>query len=60
MAEPVLRARARQVGCDAEGKLVALEVHLYNNGGCSLDLSGSVMDRALLHCDCVYRYLQPF
>jgi xanthine dehydrogenase/oxidase len=56
----VLRARARQVGCDAEGKLVALEVHLYNNGGCSLDLSGSVMDRALLHCDCVYRYLQPF
>ena len=43
-----------QVGCDAEGKLRALEVHMYNNGGCSLDLSGSVMDRALLHVDCCY------
>ena len=44
-----------QAGCDANGKLVALEVDLYSNGGNSLDLSASVMDRALLHVDCVYK-----
>ena len=43
-----------QVGSDKEGRLRALEVHMFNNGGCSLDLSGSVMDRALLHIDCCY------
>ena len=46
---------ALQAGCDAEGKLVALEVDLYSNGGNTLDLSASVMDRALLHADCVYK-----
>jgi xanthine dehydrogenase/oxidase len=44
-----------QVGCTAEGKLLALEVTMYSNGGNSLDLSASIMDRALLHIDCVYR-----
>ena len=44
-----------QVGCTAEGKLLALEVTMYSNGGNSLDLSTSIMDRALLHIDCVYR-----
>lgn len=43
-----------QVGCTAEGKLVALKIDLYNNGGNSLDLSASVMDRALLHCENSY------
>ncbi len=43
-----------QVGCTAEGKLLALEVTMYSNGGNSLDLSASIMDRALLHIDCVY------
>ena len=28
---------------------------LYSNGGNTLDLSASVMDRALLHADCVYK-----
>ena len=28
---------------------------LYNNAGCSLDLSSSVMDRALFHIDNCYR-----
>lgn len=44
-----------QVGCTAEGKLLALKIDLYNNGGNSLDLSASVMDRALLHCENSYR-----
>jgi xanthine dehydrogenase/oxidase len=47
---------ALQVGCTAEGKLVALQVDLYSNAGNSLDLSASIMDRALLHIDCVYRF----
>ena len=38
----------------AQGKLVAIDAHLYNNAGNSLDLSTSIMDRALLHLDNVY------
>lgn len=43
------------MGADASGKLIALEVDLYSNGGNSLDLTASVMDRALMHIDCVYK-----
>ena len=32
-----------------------MDVQLYSNGGCSLDLTESVMDRALLHSDCCYK-----
>ena len=32
-----------------------MDVTLYNNAGCSLDLSSSVMDRALFHIDNCYR-----
>ena len=35
-------------------KFVGLDVQLYSNGGASLDLSGPVLDRALLHVDNVY------
>jgi len=35
-------------------KLLALDVKLYNNGGCGFDLSGPVMDRALFHVDNCY------
>jgi xanthine dehydrogenase/oxidase len=38
------------------GKLKSLEAQLYSNGGCSLDLSGPIMDRALLHIDNVYKW----
>lgn len=51
---PIIVGGHVQVGCTAEGKLVALEVTMYSNGGNSLDLSTSIMDRALLHIDCVY------
>ena len=44
-----------QVGFDREGKLLALDVQLYNNAGNSLDLSAAIMDRALLHTDNAYK-----
>ena len=44
-----------QVGFDEEGKLLALDVQLYNNAGNSLDLSAAIMDRALLHTDNAYK-----
>jgi xanthine dehydrogenase/oxidase len=39
---------------DGTIKLHALNVQLYNNGGCKFDLSGPVMDRALFHVDNCY------
>jgi xanthine dehydrogenase molybdopterin-binding subunit B len=33
----------------------ALDVQYYNNGGSSYDLSGPVVERALLHADNAYR-----
>lgn len=44
-----------KVGFDADGRILALDMMLYNNAGNSLDLSGAIMDRALLHSDSVYR-----
>ena len=44
-----------RVGFDSAGRVGALEVNLYSNAGASLDLSASIMDRALLHADCAYR-----
>ena len=39
---------------DGNGKLCAIDVQLFSNAGNSLDLSASVMDRALLSMDSVY------
>ena len=38
-----------------QGKMIAWDVQFYNNGGNSLDLSQSIMDRALMHCESVYK-----
>lgn len=43
-----------KVGTDAQGKLMCLDVDIYNNGGYSLDMSGAVMDRACTHIDNCY------
>ncbi|MCO5599282.1 hypothetical protein L7F22_053383 [Adiantum nelumboides] len=43
-----------KVGYTKEGKVLALDLALYNNGGNSLDLSHSVLDRAIFHSDNVY------
>ncbi|KAF8057662.1 XDH1 [Scenedesmus sp. PABB004] len=45
-----------RVGFTADGAVTALDVHLYNNAGNSWDLSSAVMDRALMHADCVYKF----
>lgn len=43
-----------KVGHDADGKLLAVKVELFSNGGWSLDLSMPVTDRALFHLDNAY------
>jgi xanthine dehydrogenase large subunit len=43
-----------RVGFDGEGKLLALDVALYSNGGWSLDLSKPVLYRAMFHVDNAY------
>jgi len=40
------------VGFTAEGRVLALQLDLFSNAGNSLDLSTSIMDRALVHSDC--------
>jgi xanthine dehydrogenase large subunit len=42
------------VGFDEHGKLLALEVELFSDGGYSLDLSEAIMWRALFHIDNCY------
>lgn len=43
-----------QVGFTKEGRLLALDLEIYNNAGNSLDLSLSVLERAMFHSDNVY------
>lgn len=43
-------------GSGAPPSLLGLDVELFSNGGCALDLSGPVMDRAILHLDSCYRW----
>ncbi|KAK1267046.1 Xanthine dehydrogenase 1 [Acorus gramineus] len=44
----------RPVGITNGGKLLALDLELYNNAGNSLDVSFAVLERAMLHADNVY------
>jgi xanthine dehydrogenase/oxidase len=46
---------AFKVAFTKEGKVLALDVDIYNNGGNSLDLSSSVLERAMFHSDNVYK-----
>ncbi|KAK9157741.1 hypothetical protein Scep_004315 [Stephania cephalantha] len=43
-----------KVGFTNEGKLLALDLEIYNNAGNSLDLSLAVLERAMFHSDNVY------
>ena len=43
-----------KVGFDKRGKLLALELDLYSDGGWSADLSLAVMQRAMFHSDNAY------
>ncbi|MBF0298571.1 MAG: molybdopterin-dependent oxidoreductase [Oligoflexia bacterium] len=43
-----------EVGFDEKGKILALKVQMYSNGGAYLDLSGAILQRALFHIDNAY------
>ena len=43
-----------QVGFDDEGRILALDVQLYSDGGAYADLSTAIMERAMLHVDNAY------
>jgi xanthine dehydrogenase large subunit len=43
-----------EAGFDDDGRIQALRVAYYSNGGCSTDLSLAVMERSLLHTDNCY------
>ncbi|KAJ3055193.1 hypothetical protein HK097_011269 [Rhizophlyctis rosea] len=45
-----------KVGFTDEGKFVFMELDLYSNGGFSMDLSHSVLERALCHADNCYHF----
>lgn len=44
-----------RVGHDDEGRILAMDLELYSDGGWSMDLSKPIMFRALFHCDNCYR-----
>ncbi|KAM4060647.1 molybdopterin-binding domain of aldehyde dehydrogenase [Hirsutella rhossiliensis] len=43
-----------KVGVNKDGKLQALDLDIFNNAGWTFDLSASVNERALTHCDGCY------
>ncbi|KAG2539896.1 hypothetical protein PVAP13_9NG506500 [Panicum virgatum] len=43
-----------KVGFTNDGKILALDLEIYNNGGNSLDLSLAVLERAMFHAENVY------
>jgi xanthine dehydrogenase large subunit len=43
-----------RVGYDDDGTILAVDLKLFSNGGCSLDLSLAVLERAMLHSDNAY------
>lgn len=46
-----------EVGFDNEGKILALKVNIFANGGAYVDLTPSILDRAMFHADGCY-YLE--
>jgi xanthine dehydrogenase large subunit len=43
-----------KVGFDAAGRITALLIDHFSNGGCTVDLSWAVLERAMLHTDNAY------
>jgi xanthine dehydrogenase large subunit len=43
-----------EAGFDNRGRLVALDVEIFADGGWSIDLTGPILDRALFHIDNAY------
>ncbi|KAL1021809.1 hypothetical protein UPYG_G00018350 [Umbra pygmaea] len=44
-----------KVGYNSDGSIVAADITYYSNGGCTLDESSFIMEKALLHMDNCYR-----
>ncbi|KAM6945501.1 aldehyde oxidase 5 [Aplochiton taeniatus] len=44
-----------KVGYNSDGTIVAADITYYSNGGCTLDESSFIMEKALLHMDNGYR-----
>ncbi|KAI9552332.1 hypothetical protein GHT06_022697 [Daphnia sinensis] len=44
-----------KVGFDSTGKVIALDVQLFSNGGNTMDLSRGIMERAVFHIDNAYK-----
>ncbi|WAR00696.1 XDH-like protein [Mya arenaria] len=44
-----------KVGFNDTGKILALELCLYSNGGMSIDLSSAVLEKAIYQCDNAYK-----
>lgn len=44
-----------EAGFESGGRLRAVRIQLYSDGGWSLDLSAAVLSRAMFHCDNAYR-----
>ncbi len=42
------------VGFNAEGKILALDIELHANAGCATDLSMAILERAMMHVDNAY------
>jgi xanthine dehydrogenase large subunit len=43
-----------KAGFTSDGRITALDLKLYSNGGCSTDLSFAVLERSMLHSDNAY------
>jgi xanthine dehydrogenase large subunit len=43
-----------KVGFASDGRMTAVDVRLFSNGGCSTDLSFAVLERSMLHLDNAY------
>ena len=43
-----------KAGFDSEGRIAALALELYSDGGCAADLSLAVMERSMLHAENAY------
>lgn len=45
-----------KVGFNNEGRFLGLDIHMWNNGGCTLDASMPVMQLSMLHMGNTYKF----
>ncbi|KAK1254243.1 hypothetical protein MKX08_008238 [Trichoderma sp. CBMAI-0020] len=49
-----------KIGFNKDGKIQALDIDIFNNGGWTFDLSAAVLERAMAHVDGCYRIPNAF